>query len=105
MVVLTPRNRLKRKVTPEQKDFAQSVGARLRALRATAGLERQELAERAGVKLSLIRDAEQGISRLTLDNAYKIACGLGVPVDSLFSGPTLPPPKPGRPPKHSADEE
>ena len=84
-------------VNAEQKGFAQSVGARLRALRIASQLERVELAERAGVKPSLIRDAEQGVSRLTLDNAFKIARGLGVPVDALIMGDGMPKPEPGRP--------
>ena len=91
-------------MTPEQKDFAQSVGSRLRALRIEAGLERPELAERSGVKPSLIRDAEQGISRLTLDNAFKIARGLGVTVDTLLTGDKQEPmPGRGRPRKPADD--
>lgn len=98
----------KRNVTPEQKIFAQSVGQRLRALRLAAGnMERPELAQKAGVKVSLIRDAEQGVSRLTLDNAAKIAHALGVPVDSLLdkSGPREPTPEAGRPSKAKSDDD
>jgi len=87
-------------VNPEQKDFARKVGTRLRELRQARDLERTELAEKASVKWTLVRDAEQGVSRLTLDNAFKLAHALGVPVDVLWSEKAPPPPplpKRGRP--------
>lgn len=75
--------RRKHALTGSRKAFALEFGARLRKLRTQRGISREELATAAGVKPSLIRNCELAINRLRLDNAFRIADGLGVTMEEL----------------------
>lgn len=73
---------------------------RLRELRAQAGLSRQELADKAGMKLNGIRDLEQGINKPSWETIIALCQALGVTCDSFLLEPgELPPPAAGRPKK------
>ena len=71
---------------------------RLRELRESAGLSRQELADKAGLKVGGIRDLEQGLNGPTWATMLAICKVLGVDC-TAFQTPPLPrePSGPGRP--------
>ena len=66
------------------------IGRNLARLRTQADLTQEQLAERSGVSVDLIRRLEQG-SRASarLDSLYRLACALDVPLSELLV--TLPP--------------
>ena len=74
---------------------------RLRELREQAGLSRQQLADRAGMKSEAgIRNLEQGIRRPSWDTVLALCQALGVSCDAFTRPPgELPPPRVGRPRK------
>jgi transcriptional regulator with XRE-family HTH domain len=74
---------------------------RLRELREQAGLSRQQLADRAGMKSEAgIRNLEQGIRRPSWDTVLALCQALGVSCDAFTQPPgELPPPRVGRPRK------
>jgi transcriptional regulator with XRE-family HTH domain len=77
---------------------------RLRELRSKAGLTRQQLADKAGLKLNVIRDVEQGVNRPSWDTVIALCRALDVSCDAFLQPPSpeLPPPVVGRPKKASA---
>jgi transcriptional regulator with XRE-family HTH domain len=75
-------------------------GARLRELREAAGLSRQELADKAGMKIGGIRDLEQGLRRPLWDSVVALAEVLGVNLHAFLEEPACTTePKRGRPRK------
>lgn len=62
-------------------------GERLRELREQAGLSRQELAERAGLKMSRIRDLEQGVNIPRWDAVVALSRALGVSCEDFLEEP------------------
>lgn len=80
-------------------------GARLRELRTAAGLSREELAVRAGMKIGGVRDLEQGLRVPGWDSVLSLAKALGVECTAFTVEPaSLEPHKPGRPKKAEAVE-
>lgn len=61
-----------------------AVGARLARLRLDRGMTQADLAERAGLSLSLVRSAESGTKSATLRSLAQLAEALGVPLVRLF---------------------
>ncbi|SRR6266542_3279479 len=87
-----------------------SFAKRLRNLRQSKGMSREQLAEAAGLGRGTVRDYEQGLREPTLRSAFRLAEVLGVPVEEFKNGvaeegqpaaPTAPKPK-GRPRKPPA---
>jgi transcriptional regulator with XRE-family HTH domain len=78
--------------------------ARLRELREQAGLSREQLAERAGLKIGGVRDLEQGRRDPTWRTVLQLAAALQVQVTEFLAEPTSEPaPRSrGRPRKASA---
>ena len=75
-------------------------GARLRELRTAARLSREELAERAGMKVGGVRDLEQGLRVPGWDSVLSLARALGVECTAFTVEATaVEPRKPGRPKK------
>ncbi|WOC12192.1 helix-turn-helix domain-containing protein [Gordonia sp. MP11Mi] len=64
-----------------------AFGARLRALRTTAGLTQERLAERAGFDRSFYVEVEHGKHSLLLDRVFDLADALDVDIVELFSSP------------------
>lgn len=65
---------------PDKKD----LGNRLKALRKKAGFtSRSAFAEKAGLPATIYSEYEQGRTRLTYENAWKIADALGISLDEL----------------------
>jgi transcriptional regulator with XRE-family HTH domain len=62
------------------------LGGKIRALRNSAGLTINQLAEGAGVSPSLISQVERGVAEPSLSSLRRIARFLNVPVASLFVG-------------------
>ena len=79
-------------------------GDRLRELRQSAGLSRQQLADGAGLKSSRVRDLEQGLNKPSWEVVVKLCAALGVSCEVFHQPPSpdLPPPAPGRPRKASS---
>lgn len=74
-----------------------ALGARVAQLRRGLGLTQVEFAERAGLSRASIASIEAGRQRITLDQLYEIARGLGigslaelVPMDVPSSGTSTP---------------
>jgi len=65
----------------------QRIAARVRDLRAAAGLSLEALALRTGVSRSMISVIERGESSPTAVVLEKLAMGLGVPLAALFDAP------------------
>lgn len=80
---------------------------RLRELRTGAGLSRQELADRAGLKPNAIRDLEQGVNQPSWSTVIALCQALGVTCDAFLQEPAQPAEKPkgGRPRKRKPGEE
>ena len=77
--------------------LAQSLGARIAALRMKEDMTQADLASRTGMILSHLQAIERGKKNITLATLTKIANGLNCTAKSLFE-PTRPkPPKRGRP--------
>jgi transcriptional regulator with XRE-family HTH domain len=75
---------------------------RLRELREAAGLSRQQIADKSGLKLNGIRDLEQGRRLPSWPTVLAISQALGVDCNAFTTPPAeAPPPTPGRPRKAS----
>lgn len=61
-----------------------ALGRRIRELRLKQNMERQDLVDRAGVRMSHVRNLESGNSRPGMDALYRIAQALSVNVDELL---------------------
>ncbi len=73
---------------------------RLRELRESAGLSRQQLADLAGMKLGGVRDLEQGVRKPSWETVVALCKALKVGCDQFLQEPgDLPPPQAGRPRK------
>lgn len=59
-------------------------GANVRAVRKTLGLSQEKLAEKIGCDRQTVNRAENGKFSMTLDRAYDLAEGLGVPLAQLL---------------------
>ena len=86
---------------------AEWFAGRLRELREAAGLSREELAKRAGMKSPAgIRNLEQGIRQPAWATVIALCQALGVSCDAFLQPPgELPPPKSGRPRKPTTDSK
>jgi transcriptional regulator with XRE-family HTH domain len=86
---------------------AEWFAGRLRELRERAGLSRQELADKAGMKFGGIRDLEQGLHVPTWATVLALAGALGVGVEAFAvppaAGAEAPRPR-GRPRKDAEDK-
>jgi transcriptional regulator with XRE-family HTH domain len=85
---------------------AEWFAGRLRELREQAGLSRQQLADRAGMKLGGIRNLEQGMRKPSWETVLALCQALRVSCDAFTKQPgELPPPRAGRPRKLPASAE
>ncbi len=75
-----------------------SVGRRVRELRDHRRLTKEAFAERLGVTVQYASRIQKGVN-LTIESLVRIANALDVGIPDLFTLPTTPPPKRGRPPK------
>jgi transcriptional regulator with XRE-family HTH domain len=66
---------------------ASLAGARIRALRSSAGLSAQALAQRSGVARGTLAQLERGEANPTVETLYAIANTLGVPLAELLASP------------------
>jgi transcriptional regulator with XRE-family HTH domain len=84
---------------PAEKD--DTFPARLRELRAAAGLTQFELAVKAGLQPGTIARLEQGTAQPEWNTVRALAAGLGLSVAAFEQPPTTrtPSPGPGRPMK------
>lgn len=79
---------------------AEWFAGRLRELRESAGLSRQQLADKAGLKLGGIRDLEQGRRSPSWETVVSLCAALKVDCNAFMQKPAeLPPLAPGRPRK------
>jgi transcriptional regulator with XRE-family HTH domain len=79
---------------------------RLRELRLAAGLSREELATRAGLKPGGIRDLEQAVNSPRWETVLALAKALGVDCTAFVQAPKeMPTDKGGRPPKPKGESE
>ena len=83
---------------------ADRFAGRLRELREGAGLSREQLADRAGMKVNGVRDLEQGVRSPRWETVLALAEALGVECTAFTQEPgELPPARPGRPKKADAE--
>jgi transcriptional regulator with XRE-family HTH domain len=64
--------------------FKVKLGERIRALRKEAGLTQEQLAEKAGVSVNFIGNAERGESAASVKTLRKIVKAIGVNLKDLF---------------------
>jgi transcriptional regulator with XRE-family HTH domain len=70
-----------------------SIGDRIRSVRKRRGLTQRDLAQSAGMSLSLVKKLEQGsITDVRLETLHKFAIVLKVPTSCLVTGPEQPDP-------------
>jgi transcriptional regulator with XRE-family HTH domain len=85
---------------------AKWFAGRLRELREERGFSRGELAGRAGIKPSAVRDLEQGQYGPNWETVVALCLALGVRCDAFLQEPAeRPPPGRGRPRKAPVAEE
>lgn len=82
-----------------------TVGERIRELRAASGLTVRELARRIGVSASHVSQVERGIGSFSVPALYAVAGQLGVPMHELLDpqAPAVPAPPPAAPAPEVAD--
>lgn len=61
-----------------------AFGHQVRALRHTAMLTQEGLAEASGLHVSYVAQVERGLRNISLDQIYKLARGLKCPVARFF---------------------
>jgi transcriptional regulator with XRE-family HTH domain len=83
---------------------AEYFQGRLRELREEAGLSREQLAERAGIKASHVRDLEQGVYVPNWTTVVALCKALGKGCDAFLQKPADLPPLPVGRPKKKAEE-
>jgi XRE family transcriptional regulator, regulator of sulfur utilization len=71
-------------VAPEHPLSAAVIGARVKALRESAGLSLRDLAERSGVSAPMLSQVERGETSPTLTVAVRIASGLDLRLSQLL---------------------
>lgn len=71
-------------LAPETGDGSIDVGARLRVLRASAGLSIRALAEMSGLNVNTLSLIENGKSSPSVSTLQQLASALGVPVTEFF---------------------
>ena len=85
---------------PAERGF---FAARLKELRASAGLSQNGLAEAAGVPVGTLRHFEYGLREPTYDTLVKLSEGLGVSLSAFDPPPSTKPSKP-KPASKATDE-
>ncbi len=61
-----------------------ALGARLRGLRAAAGMTQEELARASGLHWTYVGQIERGTRNLTYKNLLRLATGLGITASALI---------------------
>jgi transcriptional regulator with XRE-family HTH domain len=64
----------------------QAIGARIRMIRETLGLQQAQLAERVGLQRTSVVNFEAGRQRILLDDVQKFATALGTTPKHLLKG-------------------
>jgi transcriptional regulator with XRE-family HTH domain len=72
--------------TPDDQDLL--IGGRLRDVRKASGLRLKQVAERAGLSVSLLSQIERGISSPSMRSLRSICHALGIDGEALFASPT-----------------
>lgn len=67
-----------------QRDHRIALGDRIRELRLARGISQEQLAHLAGLDRTYVSGVERGHRNIGLDNIYKIAGALDIPVSDLF---------------------
>lgn len=65
-------------------DIRKRFGKRIIQLREERDWTQEELAAHSGISTRSISSIENGVYSITLDTAYKLARGFGIPLASLF---------------------
>lgn len=65
-------------------DIRKRFGKRIAQLREERGWTQEELAGRSGISTRSISSIENGVYSITLDTAYKLTKGFGIPLAGLF---------------------
>ncbi len=73
---------------PEQEDFLEEIGSRIRGLRAKRGMTRKMLAENSGVSERYLANLEQGTGNISVGLLRKVSMALRAEVGDLLPGTT-----------------
>jgi len=68
------------------KDFNLMVGLRIREVRESSGLTREQFSERCGISESFLTSVEQGQKSITSKTIYKICTGANISADYIIFG-------------------
>lgn len=74
--------------TAKSPDSREAIAERLRLTREALGLTITEWAERVGISRNAWSNYEGGARRISLDEAFKIARTMNIPLDWLYRGQT-----------------
>jgi transcriptional regulator with XRE-family HTH domain len=69
---------------PRDSELHRAIGARIRALRLSAALTQEQLAEAADLQPAAVSRIESGSLGFSLTSAMMLASALGVPMSQLF---------------------
>lgn len=64
---------------------AKKIGARIKIIRVTKGLQQMYVAKRIGVSQALLSNIESGRSTVTLETLFKLQEVFGCPMKSFFA--------------------
>lgn len=72
-----------------REDYKVGMGRRIKARRKELNMTQEELAEKLGISVKHMSEAERGISGLSIDNLVKLSELFGVSLDYLIRGETI----------------
>lgn len=67
-------------------DIKQEIGSRIKELRKSQKISREELAEQTGLHFNMIGFIERGETNTGFENLYKICAVLNITMTDLFKG-------------------
>ena len=73
-----------------EKNIYLTLGKRIREIREKMGVTQERLAFKARISPSFLSHVERGTKKASLETMNRIADGLGVPIQNLFSPPKEP---------------
>lgn len=66
-------------------DMNHDIGKRIRALRESKGLSREQVVRKIGICQQTLHKYEEGHSRISIERLYAIAGALGVQIEYLLT--------------------
>lgn len=84
IVLMASREPARQSPEPRRREFYEALGRAVKASRAEQGIERKDLARRAGISYPYLAEIEQGTKRPSADALIPIAQQLGIKQSELL---------------------